>query len=228
MSVSRIGSFTEYDDSTNNASSTSISVPSNATLAVVGVTGYENTPNFFSGGTLTLGGVPMTAVPADADNSNQMAALFYLFAPPTGTQPLAYDWNGAAAPLQGVIFAYGFYQGTDAGPVRDSDGGQSGTGPYLTKSLTALPGDLIIAFSGCFASGATTWSWLGATDVADFDTSAPFAASTATVAEASPSGNQTVQATNSVSNDGGIAAIVVKPAGVVSVPNLTASRVRFF
>ena len=107
MAIVQTGSVLEFDLGTSNTEtvSTTITVPSDATFVVVGVSGYNSsTTNYFSAGgmTFTKGGVDtaMTSAITGAgggDNSLvcYMAAMFYMVAPDTGTnKTLKWDWSG--------------------------------------------------------------------------------------------------------------------------------------
>jgi hypothetical protein len=212
--VSRTGSLTEIDDR-NDSSSQSVSVPSDATLAVVAVSGFQSTVNKFSGGTVTLGGSTMTAVSSgqDGTTSRFMGAMFYLVNPPTGTQTLAWDWLGSTNPTDGVVLVHGYYKGNaTVSMARDTDGVQGAATSYSTKSLTATTGDLIIAWGHLFKTTSLTYSWTNATKVADFQTTTSFQNAGGSWAEGSPSGNTSVTFSHSgtTANDGGVGALVVK------------------
>src|SRR5205085_164848 len=122
--VARTGSLTEINSSVNSASQ-SVTVPSDATLAVVSVSGYQTSANYFHSGTVTLGGSAMTAASTTQDSNTAYlyGAMFYLANPPTGTQTLAWDWLGTNAPNDGVIIVHGYYKGNATVSVaRDTDG----------------------------------------------------------------------------------------------------------
>lgn len=214
MAITRIGSITSVAIGNANTGSTSITVPSDAQLIVVGVSGFpiDASASFFSGGSLKLNGVALTAVATDTNSSAFEGALFYLNLPATGSQTLAWDWGGTGNVLDGPLVAYGFYKGIDAnGPVRSSSGVQAGVDPHMSGTLTAQSGDLIVAWGSHFVSNTDrSFSWTGATEVQGFTN---VGNADGSWAEASPTGNQTVSYTCSENSDGGVAAIVLKPAG---------------
>jgi len=207
----RSGSITQ-DAFSANSGTTSVSVAADAEFFAVCLSGFENTASFFSAGTLTLGGTARTGVVAfDADTTKFQGALFYWTLPATGTQTLAWDWAGANAAQEGALFAYGSYKGIDtASPIRSSNGAQQATNPHATSTLTAQSGDLIVACMTQFANVESTVTWTGATEVVGFT---KVGGADGSWAEASPTGNQTVSASGSDNQDGGIGAIVLKAPG---------------
>lgn len=217
--IARVGSFVEVDNSLNS-SSTTIVVPAGASLALVGLSGHSANVNFFSTGTLTLGGTSMTAVgAADASAGDNMSCMYYQINPVSGgSQALAWNWAQSGNPDQGVILVAAFYSGTDTTtPIRDSDGVQTATSTRTSKTLTCVNGDMIIAIDGCFwdASGLTI-TWTGATKQQDFQLTSGFAGAAASWAQGSPSGNQTVNVVeNHAGIDAGLSVVVVKPSTVV-------------
>lgn len=208
VAPTRTGSISSFTNSANSGS-TSITIPADATMLIVGVSGYHPTTNYFSGGSMTIGGNAMTAVAADGDTSAFMGTLFYLFNPPTGSQTLAWDWIGTNAPNNGILFAWGAYKDLDTSGIRSSSGTQQAANPHTTGTLTAQSGDLIVAFVEQYASSNATFTWTSATEISEFTN---FISADASWAEASPTGNQTVSASSSNDSDGGIMAIVLKPA----------------
>jgi hypothetical protein len=218
MAITRIGSLTESADAerTTNTGSESISVPADAEILIVGVHGFHNTANYFTGGAMTLGGTTFTTEVAqgNADNTEFMGAIFAIDCRAlTGTRTLAWDWSGTADPLTGVRIVWGCYKGVNTSAmVRDSDGAQTSSPAFTTPTLTASAGDLIVAWAWGYytAAGAPTWS--NATQVTGYLTQHLYEAK-ASWAEGSPTGNTTVgvSAWTGVT-DGGICAIVLAPA----------------
>lgn len=209
MAITRIGSLTQINSSTN-ASSQSVSVPTDAELMVVVVSGYESVANFFTSGSLTIGGDAFTAVSAgsNSDTSFFMGAMFYKVLPATGTQTLAWDWAGSSI-SNGAIIRYAFYRGIDtSSPVRDSHGTQNQTGFTISKTLTAQSGDLILAWQHLFDAGTNTFSWTNATKVAD---ATDFNGAAGSYAEGAPTGNVAITCTHT-NTDGGLSTLVLKPA----------------
>lgn len=203
--VSRTGSVAAISSSAN-ASSQSITVPADAELAVVSLSGWDSTgSSYFSGGAVTLGGDSMTLGKADGGSDANNAAIFYLSNPSTGSQTLAWDWAGSSGADEGVSIIYTFYSNVDtADPIRDS-GGQSttgGAGTASTGTLTALEGDLVVAVG---AGNGSSASWTNATEV--YDTL--YNSNVGTLAEVSPSGDVSVSVT--VGSYASVSAIVIKP-----------------
>jgi hypothetical protein len=179
---------------------------------IVGVGGYDGTAGWFTNGSVTIGGAAMTAISGgDASTSAFMGAMFYKVLPPTGTQTFAWDLQGTNVPADGNYWVWAFYKGIDtASPIRDSDASQQAGNPHTSKTLTAIAGDLIVAFMWQFSTVESTITWTGATEVQALTRTVQTDGSWA---HTSPSGNQTVSASASDNQDGGVAAIVLKAAG---------------
>jgi hypothetical protein len=217
MAITRIGSLTESADAerTTNTGSESISVPADAEILIVGVHGYYNTTNYFTGGAMTLGGTTFTTEVAqgNASGSYFMGALFAIDCRAlTGTRTLAWDWSGTANPNTDVRIVWGCYKGVNTSAmVRDSDGAQTSSPPFTTPTLTALAGDLIVAWAWGFYTDASAPTWSNATQVTGYLTS--YGEAKGSWAEGSPTGNTTVgvSAWTGVT-DGAICAIVLAPA----------------
>jgi len=208
--ITRTGSFSTEAHVTNTGSF-SVTVPADAEIMVLGVTGFQSTASYFSSGSVTVGGAAMTAVGFDSDTTKFQGSLFYKVLPATGTQTVAFDWAGTTAPEFGVIFVYAFYKGIDtASTIRSSNGAQQATNPHATSTLTAQSGDLIVAWMAQFTASESTVTWTGATEV---QAVTAISQTDGSWAEASPTGNQTVSASGSDNQDGGVGAIVLKPAG---------------
>lgn len=213
MAITRTGSVLSWTDSNNsgNTFAPHPEVPADATLAIISVTGYRNIANFFTGGTLTLGGVGFTGVVGIEDPAHFMGATFWWVNPPTGQQQVVWDWQDTAI-TDGVLFVACYYKGINtADPVRSSSALSFGSGTRTTATLTAVTGDKIVAFAHTFSGGGErTHTWTNATELAD--AFSQFSNSDASVAEADPTGNQTVSVISDNSGDGGISAIVLKEA----------------
>lgn len=221
MAIERIGSLVQNGGagagSTANTGSFSASVPSDATLAIVGVSGYVGSGGgYFTDGGMTLGGTSMSEVTGgDADTAFFMGTLFYLVSPATGTQTIAWDWEGTGTAEHAVVLVYGFYKGIDtADPVRDTYGTQNATGTYATDTMTAVSGDWVIAWGHQF-NWESTYSWTNATEVAEYNQNSTGSTS-ASWAEGQPSGDVIVTAECTPATDGGITAIVFKASGAAA------------
>lgn len=209
--IARIGSVFSLT-SNADAGSVTLSIPTNATLIVIGVSGYGGISNYFSGGTMMLGGIPMTAVGADSSTSAFQGAIFYLVSPPTGATTLSWDWTGSSGPIDGVLFAWASYTGVNTmSPVRDTYGAQQADNPHGTTTLTALSGDRIIVWSDQYTSGSNIdFYWTGVSENVQFPN---YGTADGSWSEQAPTGSQSVSASASTGSDGGIMAIVLTPAG---------------
>lgn len=202
--------------------SSTINVPADAEIAIAAWSGYSTTAGYFTGGSMTLtkGAVDtaMIAVPnGDALGGSAWAApAFYLVLPDTGSnKTLKWDWSGAAAADDASsLCSVTFWKGIDtSSPVRNANGAQSsGSTPYTTPTLTAVLGDLIVAWIAAFAGGAegTANSFSNLSLLTQITKSGTADGAWAT---GSPSGNVAVAcSTDTGWDDGGISAIVLKPA----------------
>jgi hypothetical protein len=181
---------------------------------IVCFTGFLATGGYFSGYPPTIDGHAMTAITGgDAANNHFQGAIFWAdVTGHRGEKPLAWDWGGADALADGSIFVYGFYKGVNLStPTGDTDGSQDAASPYQTKTITATPGDLIVAWAfGYDMSGAETPTWTNATGVFD---ATLYVSSDGAVAEKAATGNVSITATKATNwEDGGICALVLKPA----------------
>lgn len=224
--IARTGSPTLAGYTRTNTGTYTITVPADAEIIVVGVTGYYNTANYFTGGGMTCtkgaSDIVMSEVAqGNASTSYFMGAMFYLVSPDTGaSKSLKWDWSGTGTPDNGVPCVYAFYKGIDtSSPVRDSDGAQGADGA-TTPTLTAQSGDLIVAWGWNYRTDMSgqTPAFTGVTNVGESEefNLAYVDADTRGCGmwgEGSPTGNQTVQYDANPNNDGGVCAIVLQPAG---------------
>jgi hypothetical protein len=245
MAVTETGTRTQFTGAaaTNTGTaSTTITVPADATLVVVGVSTYSATANFISGGSLTFtkGGVDtaMVAVqPAtrgDGSTAASMVAMFYMVLPDTGSnKTLKWDFSGTGTPLGPPLLAVTFWTGVNTStPVRASGGGQSASGvPFTTSSIAALSGDLILAFAGSnnvVGTEGTVNSWSNVSLLAQCTTTGDAGGNgyDGAWATGSPSGTTTVAASTATNwQDGGIVAIALAPAAAAAASLLwTPSR----
>jgi hypothetical protein len=220
--IGQTGSALEYGITTANSGtvSSAITVPADAEIVIVGVSGYAPFVSYFSNGnmTFTKGGVNTTMVSVtnngDSDTTAFMSAMFYLVSPDTGTNKiLKWDWDGTSVSDTNSKISVIFFKGIDtSSPVRDTDGEQAANMPYTTPSLTAQSGDLIVAWVGAFAAAegsVNSWGNLSLiTQVARY-----VEADGAWASNSSLSGNTSVSAlTDTNLDDGGIVAVVIKPS----------------
>src|SRR5882724_6123877 len=104
MAIVQTGSVLNFGTlgtaNTGTVSST-ITVPSDAEIVIVGWSGFTGTASYYSTGSMTFtkGGADtaMTSVTGgDGNNGNWMGGYFYLVLPDTGTnKTLKWDWLGA-------------------------------------------------------------------------------------------------------------------------------------
>lgn len=224
MAIVQTGSVLQFPgpgDTNTGTVSTTITVPADAEIVIAGWSGYSNTANFFSGGKMqfTKGGVDTDMVSVAggdaAGSGNWAAGLYYLVLPDTGSnKTLKWDWVGtASADDARTVCSVTFWKGIDtASPVRGSGGGQNATStPYTSSTITALTGDLIVAWvAGFVGSEGTINSWSNLTLLSQIAVSVFADGAWAT---GSPTGNTTVAASTDTNfDDGGIVAISLKPA----------------
>ncbi len=209
--------FTALGSGNTGTVSSTITVPSDAELIVVGWSAFAGTANFYSSGSMTFtkGGADtaMTSVAGgDATANEWMCGYFYLNLPDTGTnKTLKWDWlgTGTAGTVDNVCTVT-FWKGNDTtSAARGTGAGHSGVStPYTTGTITAANGDLIIAMVGAFSKGAgSVDTWSNLTSVTQTNAATAFGA----VAIGSPSGNTTVAAsTDTLLDDGSIVAASFK------------------
>lgn len=219
MAITQTGSVLEFSPTSENVVtvSSTITVPADADLVVVGISTYSSTNNYLSTGSMTFtkGGADtaMTNVGSADSNSFWMAGMYYMVSPDTGTnKTLKWDWAGSLNPSDPPKCSVVFFKGVDtASPVRGTGSAQAGNTPFTTGTITAASGDLIIAWVGAFGSAegtAGTWSNLSLLSQVAIRTNADGAWATG-----SPSGDTTVAlSTDTGWDDGGICAASFKAA----------------
>lgn len=203
--VTRIGSVAQID-SGGNSGSQAVTVGTGASLFVVCASGWQNTINYFTSGSVTIAGAAMTPVSTSSDASTSFlhGACFYKTSPATGSQTLAWDWVGTSAPDVGTSILYASYSGSNTTtPARDTYGTQNNDASTATDTMTAETGDLIISWQSLY--NASSFSWTGATKILDSTT---YNNATASWAETSPTGNQQVTCTHTTT-DGSLTAMVI-------------------
>ena len=150
--VTRTGTVTTIT-STLQSSSQSVTVPADATLAVVMASLWRNATNWIAANPVTLGGVNLTTLQrTDEQTGNEHAWLGYLVNPATGSQTLA--WNWGAAPTEGVNIAVVFYKGVVTSNPVVSSGEQLTTDTDLT-GLIAGPDDMMVGVAATYTSAPT-------------------------------------------------------------------------
>lgn len=218
--ITQTGSTLRFESGNGNAGtvSSTITVPADAEFVVVGWSSYSTTANFFSTGgmTFTKGGVDTAMTPVsggDSDTSKWMGAIFYLALPDTGpNKTLKWDWLGSSLASDNSLCSVTFWKGIDtSSPVRDSKAAQASALPYTTATITALSGDLILAWVALSVGvEATIDSWSNLSLLSQLTAGSSMDAAWGT---GSPTGNTTVAAlTGTNCLDGSIVAISLKPA----------------
>jgi hypothetical protein len=150
--------------------SSTINVPSDCELVVVGLKSWAGEAPYFTNMTFTKGGsdTAMTRVMTPDLFNSQRAGIFYLVSPDTGSnKSLKFDWEGTNAPGETPLISVTFWKNIDtASPVRSSGASLealvSNAFPTRTSMLTAQDGDLVICFAGgddpTFVEGSVdTW-----------------------------------------------------------------------
>lgn len=229
MSIARIGSVAQIDLPAGGGSavgSNNITVQSGADFLIVCGVAWNGTPGLFTnavGYGLGAGDAsPTGLIAADADNGFYYGAMLYWVAPPTGVQLFDWQFQVDIGGSNGGVWAYASYSGVhQTTPVRDSDFAQAfinSTTPITSPTLTALAGDLIVAWAGLFVNAERTITWTNATKVYDATRSSGNDGD-GSLAEASPTGDQTVSYHNGVATieDGGVSALVLRPADTTVV-----------
>jgi hypothetical protein len=229
MAIAQAGSTLQFgiNNSANTGTvSSAVTVPADAEIAVVHVSGYGGgTANFLSSGSMTLtkagADTAMTSFGGGAADSNTgawQAAGFYLLAPDTGSsKSLKWDWVGTGTAGDSVFnYAITFWKGIDTGsPVRDSDAAtNNSTFPKNTPTLTCVSGDLIVAhlsgFVGAGDGSGDVTAWNNLTELSE---PANFGYSEISIATGSPSGDTTVGVQSVTAyGEGGVVALVLKAA----------------
>lgn len=145
MAVERTGTAVNISTS-SNSSSQSITVPSDATLAVVFAAGLsDTTADFDSGGiSITLGGSAVTYVARSPTTVSCDVSASYLINPATGSQTLA--WTFPSTVTYGNLITVVFYKGTDTtSPIRSNANAEQVTGsPITISSLTVESNDMTV------------------------------------------------------------------------------------
>ena len=172
--ITQTGSVLQYSITNNSNTGTvssTITVPSDAQIVIVGVSGYVGPASAWGGApfesmTFTKGGTDAAMTKVYGGDSKHavewQAAMFYLAAPDTGTnKTLKWDWQGTGGIADSTLnFSITFWKGVDAAdPVRHQAGNHSsGTGSTAfttTNPLIAQTGDKIVAWSGFYRTGGT-------------------------------------------------------------------------
>ena len=156
MAITQTGTNLDFPVNSSAQSGTvssTITVPSDAQIVIVGVSNYHNVTNGHITMTFTKGGVD-TAMSREGGGDNVRnweTTLFWLVSPDTGAnKTLKWSWT-SSTPDANQVFSVTFWKGIDtASPVRSSAGNNGLRWPRNTPLLTAQDGDRIVAFSGFY------------------------------------------------------------------------------
>ena len=162
MPITQTGSILTYTGGVTNSgtASSTITVPADTELVLVGVGGFDAVDNYYSSGTVsfTTGGVSTAMTPvatgANAGDTTQgdigtWTALFYMNLPDTGTnKTLTYDWAGATDPVAYIpVLTVMFLKGADlTNPIRHTTTARGLQPTVRTNTLISQPGDLVVAW----------------------------------------------------------------------------------
>jgi hypothetical protein len=230
--IEQLGTTLQFqisDTSDSGTVSSTITVPADTELVVVGVSGLHGTANGFDAMTFTKGATDATMTKVtggDASGASWQSAMFYLDEPDIGaSKSLKWNWSGVAS-NGALVVAVTFWRGVDLNnPVRDGDGVQD-TGfaletPILieTSDVEIADGDKVLAFCGMRNPGADGTAkvntWHHATGLQELTHSGIAEAALAT---GSPDGDCTIGVENiSVATEAAIIAAVIKAATLEAV-----------
>ena len=146
MAVERTGTAVTINTA-SDSSSQSITVPSDATLAVVFFGGYISAGTHVAGDvTLTLGGTTMTNVAHNPGTASGVNGIWIrqLLYPSTGSQTFA--WSTGRTFNYGILITIVFYKGVDTvNPIKSSSAiDTSGGTPTPITGLTYATGDMMV------------------------------------------------------------------------------------
>jgi hypothetical protein len=159
-SLERTGTHSQFCD-TSDAGSDSITVPADADLAVLLVSGYETgNTGYFSApdAAPTINSVSMTEATATDVDTGTAGAIFYLSNPATGSQTLAWNWGFNSGPTEGVQYYVVYYKNSDATPLRSACSAESGGSTVNCTPGSASAGDVMVAVAGVSAIEAIGWT----------------------------------------------------------------------
>ena len=190
MAVTRTGSVTTIQTASQTGSQ-SVTVPNDAEIMIVKIAGFLDS-TYVGDGTYTINSQSLTAVwGATGDYSD----IFYKINPSTGSQTFAWDFG--SAPQFDEFIEISFYKGINTG---DAIGATafldlfSNIDTANTGEMTASNGDAVVAVALIFSESdpfPASADWTNATELTD----TTWAAGVYSGAEAFPSGNVTITAT---------------------------------
>ena len=141
--------------SSADSGSQSITVPSDADFAAIGIAGWTGGSRpLMPYTTASIAGVNSVSVQSNNNNSFEKIDLRRLAAPAVGSQTFAWDAGGSGAISEGALFMIAFFKGVDqASPIIGS--GQS----TLTSDVTGLgaagAGDMMVGMSSSYDTAVT-------------------------------------------------------------------------
>lgn len=213
MAISQVGSvFTTTASGVYNAATGSLALTIPAcSFMLIGFSCFTGqATRISSNGVLDVDG--NTSVGIASSTGHWRAALHYIINPASGSKNLDWQWDGGGLDDPIVIWIISYWDGVDTvSPIRDSDVADAGADNATTPSLTAQSGDLIGAMCGTFdsANAELTFTASGGSILSQGVHSNYGDGAFIT---ASPTGNQTIGYTATGSDEGAIAALVIKAA----------------
>ena len=210
--------------SANASGSQPITVPADAQLIVLGISGYKSSTGFFSGQPPQLAGTPIGIVlVADTSIAYFQGDMFLRYLPPVGAQTIT--WNWGALPDNRVLFCAAFYKGIAPNWLGDGYAGQSGNSNHATDTLIATANDLIVAVHSPYIAlpgTAPAWNWTNATQVQAFNDGLYTGLS---LAEAQPTGNVVISVQETTyQSDNALCAVVIQGAAGGASGDLAATQ----
>jgi len=222
MGVTQTGSVSFYNAGSGDTGTQSVTIPSDATVMLVGGDGYNGADDTFGKvgyATLTVGGNASFAKLSAGSGSAWQSCLyaFDVRSLQGQTVNIAWDWYGTLIGSVRLMAAY--YTGADATAVRDSDTCTHGSpGEYTLPSMTTVAGDLVVAYNACYRG--STRSWTNVTEVAyevyhtGYDGSVSLASAAASGTSLTVSNTWTYD----VDGDGSMCGLVLIPAAMQQAP----------
>lgn len=150
--VETTGSVVTHGSSANSGS-TSVTVPADATCAIVFWSGWfgSGTPSMSS---ISLGSSMTIVENAAVSGGTSARGCAILVNPSTGSQTFAWDWSGTATLDEGCPYMIRFFKGVNTGdPIRDSDNtGWTGTATN-SVTLTTSSDDYVVGVVQSYFAG---------------------------------------------------------------------------
>lgn len=191
MAITRTGSITVISTDSQTGSQ-SITVPSDANIMIVKVAGFFQYSQAGEG-THTINSQSMTVI--FGYGVGDYTDIFYKTNPSTGSQ--TYEWDLVSPPQSTALLEISFYKGVDtADPIGDTALSAYSATPDTrdTGEMTAASGDCVVVVALAYGDGSPLPSgvdWTNATELSDNT----YSLGAYSGAEAFPSGNVTITAT---------------------------------